>query len=120
MTLIHMPSAAELASTLLLLARGQRSCIETDNWAEFEHLAVQRDEIQRRLNLVDSDAATEDLLAILRDTQNEDHGTIRLIEQFQSQTSNHAQQVHNNVLALQGYERLGISEDTSSALDAQG
>lgn len=111
--------AAALAGRILSLAQAQGRAVDCDDWAEFERLSDERDDLQARLANAAAADASAPLTEMLRQALAEDRKTAQLIRGLQSQTGHRVRDVHHAHSALLGYERETREETAPILLDAE-
>lgn len=107
-----------VSERLVELAYAQAHAIESDDWAEFDRLSVERDDVQGMLDLFEPGAASRQVVERLEHAVRVDTITAGFIRGQESETSAAAGQAQRVQTALRGYGRPS-TEPASALLDTQ-
>jgi hypothetical protein len=107
-----------LAREILEVATAQTHAIETDDYAELEHLSHQRDELQQILSSVPTGSSGLDALSVLQRVLEIDAKNARIVRTQITETSHQMSQTQHAHAALRGY-RPPTGEPFSALIDTQ-
>lgn len=106
-----------VAARIHQVTLAQRSAIESNDWAEFERNAEERDLLQDALARADAPDDGHAAKALLADALVIDHGTAELVQRLLAETSATTSQVRHAHSALRGYGRPVTEIPDSGILD---
>lgn len=107
-----------LSERLLEIARAQADALRSDDWAAFDRLCIERDDLQGLLDGTLPEQTPPPILDRLQATVATDLMTTDLIRRLASETSAEAEQVQHVHAALRSYGRPA-AEIPPSTIDAQ-
>ncbi|MFN0074123.1 MAG: hypothetical protein ACKVVP_21800 [Chloroflexota bacterium] len=107
-----------LSQHLLDLSRAQAQAVETDDWANFDRLSTEREDMQGLFDLTPSGPTPEEVLDALNQVVVIDATTAQTIRQLLAETSLAANQAQHAHAALQGYSPRS-NESIAGILDTQ-
>lgn len=107
-----------LSERLLAIAQAQSSAIEAEDWAEFDRLCCERDDVQGAINLLPNGSASPQALDRLERALTFDRAAERRIHLASAEAGIAAHQIQHAHSALRGYT-VHSNEAVSALLDTE-